>query len=155
MNEAIASLRTYMSDLRAVPAAASFTTALQKQVADPGIASLVDVELRMNLAKEPSLNPAQTEHLLAIVGEALANVARHAEATQVQVDVYCDNGSLQLAIADDGIGFACPKEKQGYGLRNIRDRARLLGGELVIDSKPDRGTSVRLSIPLENHLENQ
>jgi signal transduction histidine kinase len=155
MNEAIASLRTYMSDLRAVPAAVSFTTALQKQVADPGIASLVDVQLRMNLAKEPSLNPAQTEHFLAIVGEALANVARHAQATQVQVDVNCDNGSLQLNIADDGIGFACPKEKQGYGLRNIRDRARLLGGELRIESKADQGTSVILSIPLENHLENQ
>jgi signal transduction histidine kinase len=150
MNEAIASLRTYMSALRPAPAAVSFAEALQRQAADPRLASLLNIKLQMDLPKETALSPSQTDHVLAIVGEALANAVRHAQAKQVQINVNRVNGSLRLTVADDGVGFANTQEKQGYGLRNMRDRARLLGGELIIDSGIDQGTRLTLSIPLES-----
>jgi signal transduction histidine kinase len=150
MNEAIASLRTYMSALRSAPAAVPFAEALQRQAADPRLASLLNIKLQMDLPKETALSPAQTDHVLAIVSEALANAARHAQAKQVRINVNRVNGSLRLTVADDGVGFSYSQEKQGYGLRNMRDRARLIGGELVIDSSAEQGTQLTLSIPLEN-----
>jgi signal transduction histidine kinase len=150
MNEAIASLRTYMSALRPASASVSFAEALQRQAADPRLASLLNIKLQMDVPKETALSPAQTDHVLAIVGEALANAARHAQAKQVRINVNRVNGSLRLTVADDGVGFSYSQEKQGYGLRNMRDRARLIGGELVIDSSAAQGTRLTLSIPLEN-----
>lgn len=149
LNEAIASLRTYMSGLRAAPSSMSLVEGLQQQVTHSRLAALMDVHLLLDLPPEASLNQTQTSHVLAIVSEALSNAARHGEAEHVTVQVGSENGRFVLQVRDDGSGFNSSNGDSGYGLRNMRDRARLLGGKLTVDTAPGQGTVVTLSVPWE------
>jgi signal transduction histidine kinase len=58
-----------------------------------------------------------------------------------------DGGDLLVAVSDDGTGFG-PETPPGVGLRSMRERAEVIGGELEIESEEERGTSVRLRVPL-------
>ncbi len=90
------------------------------------------------------------EHILRYVGEGLANVARHAQATQVSVTISQENGRIQLLVRDDGRGFDADGDIAGghYGLLGLRERARLAGGQMAVESKPGAGTTLRLTIPM-------
>ena len=79
-----------------------------------------------------------------IVSEALANVAKHANAEIVMVSVEADRGVLSLSVRDDGVGGADP---DGSGLTGLRERAEALGGTLQLTSLPGRGTSVDVRLP--------
>jgi signal transduction histidine kinase len=79
------------------------------------------------------------------VQEALTNVAKHAEATEVQVTMAYDGVTLALQVRDDGKGFdgivkADEDRSAGIGLLGMQERFRLLGGECQIDSTPGQGT---------------
>lgn len=78
--------------------------------------------------------------------EALQNVARHADASEVRVTVEADDGDLRFEIADDGRGFP-PDRARGQGLTNIADRIGALGGEVRISSTPGAGTVVAGRVP--------
>ena len=79
-----------------------------------------------------------------IVSEALANVAKHANAETVMVSVEAGRGVLSLSVRDDGVGGADP---DGSGLTGLRERAEALGGTLKLTSPPGRGTSVDVRLP--------
>jgi PAS domain S-box-containing protein len=81
-----------------------------------------------------------------VVSEALANVAKYAEATSVSVSVARENGRAVVEVADDGKGGADPTK--GSGLRGLLDRVEALEGVLAVDSPPGAGTRVRAEIPL-------
>jgi signal transduction histidine kinase len=81
-----------------------------------------------------------------VVSEALTNVAKHAGAAAVQVEVRADDTCLQLCVQDDGVGGADPG--QGSGLIGLKDRVEALGGELAIASPAGGGTSLRARIPI-------
>lgn len=149
LNEAIASLRAYMSELRSTPENVSLQEGLRRQAADPRLSTLLDIRLDVSGLEDVSFDPAQTNHVLAIVGEALANAARHAEARRVNIRAQQRDGMLWLQVEDDGRGFKAEKDGGGYGLRNMRDRARLLGGRLAIESTEGEGTQVTLEMPWE------
>jgi signal transduction histidine kinase len=83
-----------------------------------------------------------------IFQEALTNVARHASATAVEVDLRLDRGNLRLQISDDGTGLPDSGRRSGLGLLGMRERARRLGGECVIRDREPRGTAVSLVIPI-------
>jgi signal transduction histidine kinase len=82
-----------------------------------------------------------------VVQEALHNCARHAQATAAQVRVRQEAGRIVVEIQDDGSGFD-PQRVRGLGLLGMEERARHLGGAFEIDSRPGRGTLVRVSLPL-------
>ncbi len=148
LNETVASLRANMNDLRKESLAASLAEGLRQRTRDPRLTTLMTVELALDLPETAVFNPAQTTHILAIVSEALTNAARHARPGYALVRAASENGSLVVSIRDDGDGFTPrPSDESGFGLRNMRDRARLLGGELVIDSERGKGTSVTLIVP--------
>jgi signal transduction histidine kinase len=149
VNEAITSLRAYMGELRPGPSTTPLATGLRRQTADPSLNALMNVELELDLPETGPLDPVQTTRVLAILGEALANAARHAGARQVTVRAARENGEFILSIDDDGCGFDSDPKRFGYGLRDMRDRARLLGGQLTIESEPGRGTKIQLNIPVE------
>jgi signal transduction histidine kinase len=90
----------------------------------------------------------QERELWRIAQEAVANVERHARATQVTVSWRCDGRDGRLEIADDGIGF--PVNNAGrldsYGLLGMRERADSIGATLVVDSQPGHGTRVRCTL---------
>jgi signal transduction histidine kinase len=149
LNEAINSLRAYMTELRTQPESPSLLEGLRAQTSDPSLAALMEIELNFDLPKNTHLNPAETTHVLAIVSEALSNAARHAQARRVTVHAYAQDGHFLLKITDDGKGFVAPTQELGYGLRNMRDRARLLQGQISFDSAPGRGTRILLTVPWE------
>jgi NarL family two-component system sensor histidine kinase YdfH len=90
------------------------------------------------------------EHVLKIVSEGLTNIARHARAQHVSLQLEVHNGTLNMQIKDDGCGFevAVPGKSGHYGLVGMRERARLAGGMLDIESRPGQGTILRLRFPL-------
>jgi PAS domain S-box-containing protein len=84
-----------------------------------------------------------------IVQESLQNVAKHAEAQHVEVEVKEAGDYLLLRVQDDGIGFrpSSPRKPQSLGLVGLRERAQLMRGELRVDSSPGAGTRVEARIP--------
>jgi PAS domain S-box-containing protein len=92
--------------------------------------------------------------LFQAVRELLANVAKHARAKNVTVSVCSRGGHIQVAVADDGVGFNTKKAESlqpnpvGFGLFSIRERLSCIGGNLKIHSTPDKGTEITLIVPL-------
>jgi signal transduction histidine kinase len=80
-----------------------------------------------------------------VVAEALANVAKHAQATSAHVSIAHEEGCLVVTVADDGVGGADPS--RGSGLAGLADRVAVLGGSLRLDSPAGAGTSLRAEIP--------
>jgi two-component system, NarL family, sensor histidine kinase UhpB len=81
-----------------------------------------------------------------VAQEALSNVTRHSEAARIGVGLKRTENGVELEVADDGAGFAFDQSEQGLGIAGMRERALLVGGELTIESRPEQGTTVRLSI---------
>jgi two-component system sensor histidine kinase DegS len=99
--------------------------------------------------------PAALEaNLYCIVQEALSNVKRHASASKVRLEIHHEGGQINMLIADDGRGFdidATPADgtlRNGYGLLSMEERARLAGGTMELDSRPEGGTRLRFRIPV-------
>lgn len=89
------------------------------------------------------------EDLFWMTIEALNNALKHAQAKQIQILINCSPEQFILKVVDDGIGFDPDKVPAGgMGLENMRQRAAILGGELVIESRPIRGACVRFSASL-------
>jgi PAS domain S-box-containing protein len=88
--------------------------------------------------------------LFRIVQEALSNAARHANASTVTVLLASEGSGLQLAVSDDGDGFDPwgPRDHPSLGLASMRERIRIVHGELEIDSFPGRGTTVIAWVPV-------
>jgi two-component system sensor histidine kinase UhpB len=89
-----------------------------------------------------------------VVQEALTNVARHAQAREVRIQLADTGHAVEVAIHDDGVGFDVNKtqEESGdgahLGLIGMRERVQILGGRLEVESQADRGTCIRVSLPL-------
>jgi signal transduction histidine kinase/HAMP domain-containing protein len=81
-----------------------------------------------------------------IVSEALTNVAKHAQASVVHVELTVEDSSVELAIQDDGVGGADPD--RGSGLIGIADRVEAMGGTIRLTSEPGAGTSLLVTLPI-------
>jgi signal transduction histidine kinase len=82
-----------------------------------------------------------------VVSEALANAAKHAEASVANVKIETQGSCLHVSIGDDGVGGADPS--RGSGLIGLTDRVQALGGTLTVVSPPRRGTTIRVELPLD------
>jgi signal transduction histidine kinase len=86
-----------------------------------------------------------------IVQEALTNVARHAEARTIRLQMWADEQKLWVQVEDDGRGFvteAAPSTKASSGVSGMHERAALLGGRLTIESQPGQGTRITAELPV-------
>ena len=84
-----------------------------------------------------------------VVAEALTNVVRHAAASVASVTFVFEEDGLRATVVDDGVGFTANAEVlRSMGLAGMAERASLAGGHLDIDSTPDEGTTVTLTVPL-------
>jgi len=106
--------------------------------------SVVPVDLRVDLGAERLEEPVEVAAYY-VVSEALANTAKHARASRVQVSVGDRDGRLELTVGDDGRGGADPSS--GSGLIGLVDRVEAIGGTMRIDSPPDGGTVVEVALP--------
>ena len=104
--------------------------------------------LRMEGLIDTDVPPEAAEEVLAVLGEALTNVARHARASRAEVSVVVEDGVLAVTVSDDGIGI--PHGGCRSGLRNLSERAERLGGTLSVHARatPGSGTVLEWRIPL-------
>jgi len=95
-----------------------------------------------------------TRNLLLVVREALQNAARHAAPHTLRVWLGCADRRIRIRVTDDGCGFdlseAIAADGRRYGLVGMRERVRQMGGEIVVDSAPGRGTEVRIEVPFRD-----
>jgi signal transduction histidine kinase/ligand-binding sensor domain-containing protein len=106
------------------------------------------LELPANLPPHPLAT--ETRHqLFLLVKESFNNIVRHAEATEVNLELACDNDHLRLIVADNGRGLSGKTEGEGRdGLANLRERIERLGGTLEIGSNNGQGTRLEFVLPL-------
>jgi NarL family two-component system sensor histidine kinase LiaS len=110
----------------------------------------ITAELHVQHQRSLPLEIEQT--IFRIVQEALANVTRHSNASQVDIDLIYNNGIVSCKIQDNGVGFDPETNETGFGLRSMDERARSLGGELVIESNKGGGTTISISIPINGSI---
>jgi PAS domain S-box-containing protein len=89
--------------------------------------------------------PHAVPHLLAAIGEGLSNVARHARASRVTLELAVTGGEVRLVVEDDGVGIG--DDTRSSGLANLRDRALALGGGMEVTSPPSGGTCLLWYVP--------
>jgi PAS domain S-box-containing protein len=153
VNHAIENTRALARGLSPVSAqSGGLAAALQSLAARASQRYGVRVEFRNSLTAPIQLNDAYATHLYRIAQEALTNVVRHSLASEVTIGLEVLGGELQLRIDDNGRGFTHqpPDGAGGLGLKMMRYRAQMLGGDLVLETCANGGASVRCSCPLES-----
>jgi signal transduction histidine kinase len=106
------------------------------------------VEFTHDLGTDRLAAPVETA-VFRIVQEALANVRRHSRSDRASVDVALQNGRLRVEVRDRGVGFEPGSVRENcFGLRGIRERAKLLGGTVKIESTRGEGTRIHVTLPL-------
>ncbi len=143
LNQAIIELRSYMVSLRIPTSQSTLREELIQLISQPRFAGLINISL--DISDNNTLSPSEISHLFSIVQEALSNIVRHAHAANARILFKEADQLSQLAIIDDGVGFELNKSKRGFGLQTIHDHTQLLGGELSIDSKHTKGTTIIIS----------
>ncbi len=150
LNEAIRDIRNFILDLRPHRFEGDLEQGMARLAREFRANAMVD------LAFEPPsqfLEEIPQQVALAIfmtTQEALANIARHAKASYVKLEITEADGSAMLSIKDDGRGFDTSRqnESMGHGLANMRSRAEDLGGQFSIKSSPGKGTTILVTLPL-------
>jgi signal transduction histidine kinase len=111
--------------------------------------------LKLDLANVDGLLPPEFEvNLFRIAQEALNNVLKHAGASQVKIALSHEAGALRLVVEDDGRGFepgrleSTPPAQRGLGVRQIYERARMMGGRVDFQSRPGHGARLTVEAPL-------
>jgi two-component system sensor histidine kinase UhpB len=152
VNNAIESTRTLARGLSPVSGGSGgLGVAIQTLAARVSERFGVRVNFHSNFAEPLLLGETAATHVYRIVQEALTNVVRHSRATEVAIRLDTSDGELHLNVDDNGRGFSgMPTDRAGgLGLKIMRYRAQMLGGDLVIDSAERGGASVRCSCPLD------
>ena len=114
-------------------------------------ATRTGLRIALNLCeREPRPGDAVATALFRVLQEALTNVARHAQASEVQVSLHRTANAWRLTISDDGVGvIANEAVGTGFGLVSMRERVQILGGRFELRSAPGAGTVVVVEIPVE------
>ncbi|HVF47391.1 MAG TPA: PAS domain S-box protein [Pyrinomonadaceae bacterium] len=116
----------------------------------------IPAEFHSPQTKHSPLKPEISIHLYRIVQEALNNILKHAQAKLVSVIMGFQEETLTLIIQDDGIGFRPDDTKKlakgsgGLGLVGMRERCLLLGGTMIVEAAPEKGTLIICRIPVED-----
>ncbi|HZR70657.1 MAG TPA: PAS domain-containing sensor histidine kinase [Burkholderiales bacterium] len=114
----------------------------------------VACELKVDEA-QLDLGEPHASAVFRILQESLTNVAKHAQASRVEMALVREDGAVTLSVSDNGRGFSPqdPRKPSSFGLMGLRERAYALGGEVRIDSAPGRGTRIDVRIPLHERGE--
>jgi signal transduction histidine kinase len=145
---ALAEMRTLLRELRPQIIAATELGTLLKQLSD-GVSARHDIPVDVEVGTLCEIPQEVHVALYRIAQEALTNITKHAEASQVAVKLVCEDTAVQLAITDDGQGFDpddVPAEHMGLDI--MRERADAIGAEIEIDSRPGTGTSITITWPI-------
>ncbi|MEH6811476.1 MAG: cache domain-containing protein [Motiliproteus sp.] len=155
LNDAIQEVRRISHDLR--------PSVLDDLGLKPALNSLLDefsertgIRIQQQIQLDPQRLPEQIEiTLYRVVQESLTNIEKHADASVINLNIYCLNKTVRLEISDNGSGFRSAQGNciQGIGLRTMRERVELLGGSFKLDSELGNGTRIAAELELELELE--
>jgi NarL family two-component system sensor histidine kinase YdfH len=115
-----------------------------------------DISCHVDIAALVATPASCCEHVLRAVSEGLANVARHAHASAAWIEATCSRDRLIIEVRDNGVGFEPEKisiRTGHYGLLGMRERARLIGGQLEVASTKGEGTTLRFHIPVHSGIQ--
>jgi two-component system, NarL family, sensor kinase len=114
-----------------------------------GFTADTGVRVRTDIAEVGTLPPDVETELFRIASEALTNVRKHAKAREASIELAIVKQNIRLKVSDTGAGFT-PRtaRRRGFGLVGIEERTRRVGGRATISSRPGRGTTVVVTIPL-------
>ncbi|SEO08321.1 Histidine kinase [Mucilaginibacter gossypiicola] len=132
-----------------------------QQITEEGLYSALQQEIawlektdrfRIRLSFDEVLNSVTSEEknliIYRLIQELVNNIVKHAAAKEIEISLTYNEGRLHLSVSDDGKGFDPEKPgKKGMGMFNIHKRIRLLNGQVKINSSPDEGTKVSITIP--------
>jgi signal transduction histidine kinase len=107
-----------------------------------------DIQADVRIENECRLSLEIEQAIYRIIQEALSNVARHSQATQVEVVISYSKNVVEAAIIDNGCGFTPDRTPMGMGLRSIRERVESIDGNVHIESAPGHGSRVTVRVPL-------
>lgn len=113
------------------------------------VTNIIDVEFYPDTEIEALINANYKLTLYRIVQEQINNIVKHANASQVLIELYHEENRIELVLTDDGIGFDLNKIKKGHGLKNMRSRAELLNGNIEIITSPQKGCKLKVHIPYQ------
>lgn len=155
IEDEIANLRALITELR--PAALDdlgVGAAIESLVRHHEATTGLDIRTELVLAREDGVATERLDRELEsavyrVVQEALTNVAKHAQAERVWIEVAEDGGWIQIIVRDDGVGFDMDRRGHGFGLVGMRERVALTGGSLAIVSTPGSGTELRGRLPVD------
>ena len=145
------SMRSIINNLRPTVLDLGLNAAIEWQVKEFQRRTGIECALTLPETELP-VDDNRATALFRILQESLNNVLRHAQASSAEIDLYQDGDKLYLRVADNGIGIfpGCRRKANSFGLIGIKERISTLGGELVLESGQDKGTELRVCLPLDD-----
>ncbi len=147
LDTTIRDIRRYIFDLRGEVSGEELVPSLRRLLQEFEANTYLQTSIKVVNEPAGPLQRERQQHLYQIVREALSNVARHAHANGVALTVIYSDEGVDINLADDGVGMDRIPLHKGYGLRNIRERVRLLDGTMKIESAPGKGVTLHISVP--------
>lgn len=142
----ISELRPMIIDERGIIDAISYLISEHALQGSPEIIFTHDVEFQR-------LSPLLEGTMFRIVQEALTNIQRHSQAGSAEIELVQHDGRVKMTIRDQGVGFDMARvPADRFGLRGMKERARLFGGRTTIRSAPGEGTEIAVDLPIEPYL---
>lgn len=124
-----------------------FRQLIQRHLEETVLDGLLHIDVQFYDVPE-NLSPETTHQLFRIVQEAVANVLKHAEASELDLQFFVHDQELVMTIEDNGKGFDSQHASQGIGLQNMKARTESLAGTMEVSSQPGKGTSIMIKVPL-------
>lgn len=150
LDQIIADIRSYIFNLHTAHQSREFLAVIEELVNEIRLDTLLEVEFEVHGPPCCHLTAEQVAHLAQTAREALSNVVQHSEARHVAVIINYSEEGVGMTISDDGKGFdstAMQNGHTGLGIENMRERSRLMGGDLELISAPNRGLTLTVTIP--------
>jgi nitrate/nitrite-specific signal transduction histidine kinase len=158
VEQAYVDARETIFNLRSASTASGmFLASLLEYLRDYKMHYGVDVQLSMDDAFRAELPVRAGLQVTRIVQEAIANIRKHAGVCNAGIHLDQDEQWMHIVVEDDGVGFDATRQENAgephYGLQIMRERAESVGGTLMIDSAPGKGTRVTITAPLTDESE--
>jgi signal transduction histidine kinase len=152
IDTSIKAVRIIINNLRPSVLDLGLHAAIEWQVNEFERRTGIACELTMDDEKSGfDLDDDRATALFRILQESLTNVARHAQASMVQIDLSRQDDGFCMTITDNGVGFfpGCRRKPNSFGLLGIGERISALGGEFAVESDPGQGTVLKVTIPVD------
>jgi len=122
----------------------------QENLSDANVSFLIDPTIEWE-----KLENTVKINLYRILQESLQNINKYAQAENIKIEIKISGNKLKLVVKDDGNGFSVSKKNKGIGLQNMLSRAEACNGNFDIKSKPGKGTTITITVPIETNIKTE